>query len=167
MSRNIGSGRSRGPYRIENFDKRSERSCPPGVGSPGIIILRAGASLAVMINSAIVRIVDFCARYRWTVIVAGTLLMVGAGSLRRRTILHQYRCRRIDFPKSALARPSTAVVPGLSPKRHFGRREGADRRECRTGHQRAGADARKESEVVSDGRATRQRRFLRAQRAAV
>jgi uncharacterized protein len=31
-----------------------------------------------MINSAIVRIVDFCARYRWTVIIAGTLLMVGA-----------------------------------------------------------------------------------------
>jgi hypothetical protein len=33
-----------------------------------------------MMNSAIVRIVDFCARYRWTVIVAGTLLMLGAGA---------------------------------------------------------------------------------------
>jgi hopanoid biosynthesis associated RND transporter like protein HpnN len=31
-----------------------------------------------MINSAIVRIVDFCARYRWTVVVAGALLMIGA-----------------------------------------------------------------------------------------
>ncbi len=33
-----------------------------------------------MMNSAIVRIVDFCARYRWTVVVAGTLLMVGAAA---------------------------------------------------------------------------------------
>jgi uncharacterized protein len=31
-----------------------------------------------MINSAIVRIVDFCARYRWTVVIVGTLLMLGA-----------------------------------------------------------------------------------------
>src|SRR3954471_16376147 len=31
-----------------------------------------------MIKSAIVRIVDYCARYRWTVVVAGTLLMLGA-----------------------------------------------------------------------------------------
>lgn len=31
-----------------------------------------------MINSAIVRIVDFCARYRWTIVVVGTLLMLGA-----------------------------------------------------------------------------------------
>jgi hypothetical protein len=29
-------------------------------------------------NSAIVRIVDFCARYRWTVMIAGILLMIGA-----------------------------------------------------------------------------------------
>jgi hopanoid biosynthesis associated RND transporter like protein HpnN len=33
-----------------------------------------------MINSAIVRIVDACARYRWTVILAGTLLMLGAAA---------------------------------------------------------------------------------------
>lgn len=31
-----------------------------------------------MINSAIVRIVDFCARYRWTIVAVGTLLMLGA-----------------------------------------------------------------------------------------
>ena len=31
-----------------------------------------------MINSAIVRIVDFCARRKWTIILAGSLLMVGA-----------------------------------------------------------------------------------------
>ena len=31
-----------------------------------------------MVSSAIVRLVDFCARYRWTVIVAGALLMLGA-----------------------------------------------------------------------------------------
>jgi uncharacterized protein len=31
-----------------------------------------------MIKSAIVRIVDYCARYRWTVVIAGTLLMLGA-----------------------------------------------------------------------------------------
>jgi hopanoid biosynthesis associated RND transporter like protein HpnN len=31
-----------------------------------------------MINSAIVRLVDFCARYRWTVVIVGTLLMLGA-----------------------------------------------------------------------------------------
>ncbi|SDT55185.1 MMPL family transporter [Bradyrhizobium canariense] len=33
-----------------------------------------------MMNSAIVRIVDLCARYRWTVIIAGTLLMVGTAA---------------------------------------------------------------------------------------
>lgn len=33
-----------------------------------------------MMNSAIVRIVDFCARYRWTVVIAGTLLMLGAAA---------------------------------------------------------------------------------------
>ena len=33
-----------------------------------------------MINSAIVRIVDFCAHYRWSVVAAGALLMVGAGA---------------------------------------------------------------------------------------
>ena len=31
-----------------------------------------------MINSAIVRLVDFCARYRWTVVIVGILLMLGA-----------------------------------------------------------------------------------------
>ena len=31
-----------------------------------------------MMNSAIVRIVDLCARYRWAVIAVGTLLMIGA-----------------------------------------------------------------------------------------
>ena len=31
-----------------------------------------------MIKSAIVRTVDYCARYRWTVVIAGTLLMLGA-----------------------------------------------------------------------------------------
>jgi hopanoid biosynthesis associated RND transporter like protein HpnN len=31
-----------------------------------------------MINSAIVRTVDFCARYRWTIVAVGTLLMLGA-----------------------------------------------------------------------------------------
>ncbi len=33
-----------------------------------------------MMNSAIIRIVDSCARYRRTVIVAGTLLMIGAAT---------------------------------------------------------------------------------------
>jgi uncharacterized protein len=33
-----------------------------------------------MINSAIVRIVDFCTRYRWTVVTAGVLLMLGAAA---------------------------------------------------------------------------------------
>ena len=33
-----------------------------------------------MINSLIVRIVDTCARYRWTTIIAGTMLMLGAGA---------------------------------------------------------------------------------------
>jgi hopanoid biosynthesis associated RND transporter like protein HpnN len=32
-----------------------------------------------MLNSAIIRIVDFCARYRWTVIVAGTVVMIASG----------------------------------------------------------------------------------------
>src|SRR5947209_3285895 len=31
-----------------------------------------------MVKSAIVRIVDYCARYRWTVVIAGTLLMLAA-----------------------------------------------------------------------------------------
>jgi hopanoid biosynthesis associated RND transporter like protein HpnN len=33
-----------------------------------------------MIHSAIVRIVDFCARNRWTIIIAGTLLVLGAAA---------------------------------------------------------------------------------------
>jgi uncharacterized protein len=33
-----------------------------------------------MINSVIVRIVDTCANYKWTTIIAGTLLMLGAGA---------------------------------------------------------------------------------------
>ena len=33
-----------------------------------------------MINSAIVRIVDFCARHRWTVVIVGLLVMVGAAA---------------------------------------------------------------------------------------
>ena len=33
-----------------------------------------------MINSLIVRTVDTCARYRWMTIIAGTLLMLGAGA---------------------------------------------------------------------------------------
>src|SRR5580692_5207258 len=33
-----------------------------------------------MMNSAIVRIVDFCARHRWTVVAAGALLMLGAAA---------------------------------------------------------------------------------------
>jgi hopanoid biosynthesis associated RND transporter like protein HpnN len=33
-----------------------------------------------MINSAIVRIVDFCARHRWTVVIVGLLVMVGAAT---------------------------------------------------------------------------------------
>jgi hopanoid biosynthesis associated RND transporter like protein HpnN len=33
-----------------------------------------------MINSAIVRLVDFCARYRWTIVILGTLLMLGAAA---------------------------------------------------------------------------------------
>ena len=32
-----------------------------------------------MINSAIVQIVDLCARRRWTIAIAGVLLMLGAG----------------------------------------------------------------------------------------
>src|SRR5258708_38570865 len=33
-----------------------------------------------MMNSAIVRIVDFCARRHWTIAIAGVLLMVGAAA---------------------------------------------------------------------------------------
>jgi uncharacterized protein len=33
-----------------------------------------------MINSAIVRLVDFCARYRWTIVILGTLLMIGGAA---------------------------------------------------------------------------------------
>src|SRR5258705_9879623 len=33
-----------------------------------------------MINSAIVQIVDFCARRRWTIAIAGVLLMLGTGA---------------------------------------------------------------------------------------
>jgi uncharacterized protein len=45
------------------------QSCEPGEGS-----------LPVMLNSAIVRIVDFCAHNRRTVVAAGTLLMIGAAA---------------------------------------------------------------------------------------
>src|SRR5258707_5039359 len=41
--------------------RRSKRKPPP----------------AMTINRAIVRIVDFCARYRWMIVIAGTHLMLG------------------------------------------------------------------------------------------
>jgi uncharacterized protein len=34
----------------------------------------------MMINSAIVRIVNFCARYRWMIVIVGTLLVLGAAT---------------------------------------------------------------------------------------
>jgi hopanoid biosynthesis associated RND transporter like protein HpnN len=34
----------------------------------------------MMMNSAIVRIVDFCAHHRWTLIIAGTVVMIGAAA---------------------------------------------------------------------------------------
>src|SRR5712675_572022 len=33
-----------------------------------------------MVHSAIVRIVDFCTRNRWTIVIAGALLMLGAAA---------------------------------------------------------------------------------------
>src|SRR5882762_6543399 len=33
-----------------------------------------------MIHSAIVRIVEFCARHRWTIVISGTLLALGAAA---------------------------------------------------------------------------------------
>jgi hopanoid biosynthesis associated RND transporter like protein HpnN len=35
---------------------------------------------AMMMTSTIVRIVDFCARHRWTLIIAGTVVMIGAAA---------------------------------------------------------------------------------------
>ena len=67
-------------------------------------IMRVGeSSPAIMMNSVIVRIVDLCARFRWTVIVLGTLLMLGAAAYRRRAIFREYRCRRADFAEPAVA----------------------------------------------------------------
>ena len=66
-----------------------------------------------MINSVIVRIVDSCANYRWTTIVAGTLLMLGCWRVRRRKILHQHGRRRTDFSGSPLASASAGNEPRL------------------------------------------------------
>src|SRR3979490_571310 len=33
-----------------------------------------------MVTSALVRIVDFCARNRWTIVIAGALLMIGSAA---------------------------------------------------------------------------------------
>src|SRR5260370_36617910 len=33
-----------------------------------------------MVHAAIVRIVDFCARNRWTIVIAGALLVIGAAT---------------------------------------------------------------------------------------
>ena len=33
-----------------------------------------------MISSVIVRIVDYCARFRWTVVIAGTILMLATAA---------------------------------------------------------------------------------------
>ena len=68
-----------------------------------------------MINSVIVRIVDICANYRWTTIVAGTLLMLIAGAFAAARFLHQYRRRRTDFAKSPLA-PASAGMSQAFPQ---------------------------------------------------
>ena len=84
LSRNTvradAAGRLPGASVIKYLDKGIERSCPSGSWVADCNFARRGESLAVMINSAIVRIVDFCARYRRTVVAAGTLLMIGAAA---------------------------------------------------------------------------------------
>src|SRR5258708_24712894 len=56
---------------------RARTNLPGAALVPRFLFLREGAA---MINSVIVRIVDTCANYRWTTIIAGTLLMLGAGA---------------------------------------------------------------------------------------
>src|SRR3981189_3675703 len=51
----------------------------PDRGSPRSW-LRNRELVPAMIHSAIVRIVDFCARNRWATVVAGTLLLLGAAT---------------------------------------------------------------------------------------
>src|SRR5258706_15489722 len=50
----------------------------PSPGSRGVATRKLPP--AMTINPAIVRIVDFCARYRWMIVIAGTLLMLGAAA---------------------------------------------------------------------------------------
>jgi hopanoid biosynthesis associated RND transporter like protein HpnN len=52
-------------------------------GEPHTIRVRRvsqARAAVIMINSAIVRLVDFCARYRWTLVTVGILLMLGAAA---------------------------------------------------------------------------------------
>src|ERR1700722_19346705 len=53
---------------------------PPAHGGAAVPVPQARGRRAAMINSAIVRIVDFCARHRWTVVIVGLLVMVGAAT---------------------------------------------------------------------------------------
>jgi hypothetical protein len=47
-------------------------------GSPGVANRKLPPAMTT--NPAIVRIVDFCARYRWMIVIAGTLLMLAAAA---------------------------------------------------------------------------------------
>ena len=103
-----------------------------------------------MMNSAIVRIVDFCARNRWIVIAAGVLLMIATAAydvarfsintdveslISQKLPWHQRQLQLAQaFPQKAIS----AVV---------------DHGERRARHRRAGRSAFEKFHVVSDGRA--------------
>ena len=80
---------------------------------------------------------------------SGTLLMLGAAAFDVARFSVNTDIEGLISQRSAMAPATTGAVQGLPAKRHRGRREGAHGRECRTGHQRAGAGAVKKPEAVS------------------
>src|SRR5258708_11129583 len=64
-------GRVRRSSQIASPDRLRARPCSRGAIERWV---------PAMMNSAIVRIVDFCARRRWTIAIAGVLLMLGAAA---------------------------------------------------------------------------------------
>src|SRR5712672_1248505 len=81
-----------------------------------------------MIHSAIVRIVDFSARNRWTVVIAGALLMLGAAAFDSARFLintdieglisqnQPWRQRELELSKAFPKRGILAVVKATTPE---------------------------------------------------
>ena len=83
-----------------------------------------------MLNVAIARIVEFCTRHVWPIIVASLILAVAGGRLHGAPFRDQCRCDQADFLRAAVAAARARLRAGIYP-RHRAHRRGRARRRPR------------------------------------